>query len=211
MLNLVYFADPMCTWCYGFGPQLTLLIEQETGVHPVHLDLLTGGLRAFHEPVIDADSIGALLEEWQTVQEATGLPFNDTALRSAGFVYDTEPACRAVVAVRHIDAPLALDYFHAVQRAFYGDGLNVTREDVLMETAAACGIDDAAFLEAFRSDAVREATRNDFALVQKIGVTGFPTLCVNIDSTLHLLSRGYSRAEMLQAGLVQLGSGLAQE
>ena len=21
-LDLVYFADPMCSWCYGFGPEL---------------------------------------------------------------------------------------------------------------------------------------------------------------------------------------------
>ena len=26
--NLVYFADPMCSWCYGFSPVITALAER---------------------------------------------------------------------------------------------------------------------------------------------------------------------------------------
>ena len=30
-LQLVYFADPMCSWCYGFSPVITTLAERFEG------------------------------------------------------------------------------------------------------------------------------------------------------------------------------------
>jgi putative protein-disulfide isomerase len=204
MLKLVYFADPMCSWCYAFGPQLTELIAHETARQPVNLDLTMGGLRAYNTLVIDDASRAVLRDHWKHVNEATGLAFNDAALQAAGFVYDTEPSCRAVVAVRQIETAVALDYFHAVQRAFYADGRDTTQENVLAETALSCGIDDGRFLDAFRSEAIRDATRLDFKLTQQAGVAGFPTLCVETNQRLYLLNSGYARASLIEAGLARL-------
>ena len=29
---LVYFADPMCSWCYGFGPELDEFLGERPGL-----------------------------------------------------------------------------------------------------------------------------------------------------------------------------------
>ena len=42
--RLVYFADPMCSWCYGFSPVIGAIAERFEGRMP--LDLVMGGLRA---------------------------------------------------------------------------------------------------------------------------------------------------------------------
>src|SRR5438046_3726950 len=97
MLKLVNFADPMCSWCYGFGPQLTHVLTHETLAQPVTLDLVMGGLRAYNTVVMDEASKAVLRSHWLQVGERTGLAFDDAAMRAEGFVYDTEPACRAVV------------------------------------------------------------------------------------------------------------------
>ena len=39
-----------------------------------------------------------------------------------------EPACRAALAVRNLAPAATLGYFAAVQRAFYAEGRDVTRE-----------------------------------------------------------------------------------
>ncbi|MEO8135858.1 MAG: DsbA family protein, partial [Betaproteobacteria bacterium] len=108
MLNLVYFADPMCSWCYGFGPQLATLLERVSGRQPVNLELVMGGLRAYNTVVMDDTSKTVLLEHWTHVREASGLPFGDAAIHAHGFVYDTEPACRAVICARLLDGRVAL-------------------------------------------------------------------------------------------------------
>lgn len=46
-MRLIYVADPMCSWCYGFGPQLADLRARlaDTLGAPVPVTLVTGGLR----------------------------------------------------------------------------------------------------------------------------------------------------------------------
>ncbi len=41
-MHLLYIADPLCSWCYGFGPELSKLLARHPGAR---LDLVMGGLR----------------------------------------------------------------------------------------------------------------------------------------------------------------------
>ena len=42
--HLLYFADPMCSWCYGFSPVITELANHFAEQLP--LRIVVGGLRA---------------------------------------------------------------------------------------------------------------------------------------------------------------------
>ena len=44
-MQLVYVADPLCSWCYGFGPELTRLLER---IPQAKVDLVMGGLRPYN-------------------------------------------------------------------------------------------------------------------------------------------------------------------
>src|SRR4051812_16092040 len=117
-MKLIYVGDPMCSWCYGFGKELSTVLEAEPSLQ---LEIVVGGLRAGGTEVLDAAGKQFRLTHWARVEAASGLPFNRDALMAReGFVYDTEPICRAVVAARRLgpEAPL-LDVFRALQRAFY--------------------------------------------------------------------------------------------
>ena len=39
-MHLLYIADPLGSWCYGFGPELAKLIERHPGTR---LDLVMAG------------------------------------------------------------------------------------------------------------------------------------------------------------------------
>ena len=41
--HLVYFADPMCSWCWGFSPVIEAISEQFGTSLPIRL--IMGGLR----------------------------------------------------------------------------------------------------------------------------------------------------------------------
>ncbi|HTT10048.1 MAG TPA: DsbA family protein [Burkholderiaceae bacterium] len=198
---LVYIADPMCSWCYGFGPELDALCAHFPDV-PLHL--VTGGLRAYNTRVLDRALAQTLGHHWDEVHRQSGQPFSRALLEREDFVYDTEPACRALVAVRENAAPLALPMMFAVQRAFYAQGRDVTRAEVLADVyAAVCAdamdseFDPTAFSAAFASEATREATRNDFGLVQEWGIRGFPTLLAVQDERPHIVAPGYMKAPAL--------------
>jgi putative protein-disulfide isomerase len=154
-----------------------------------------------------------MLTHWRHVHEMTGLPFvfSGSPMQADGFIYDTEPACRAVVTARHLNASAALELLHAIQRACYAEGRDVTLPSVLAQIAGGCGLNEAAFTEAFHSLAMKEATRDDIALTQRVGVTGFPTLCVDAGDRLQLINAGYVKAEAIEGGLQRLAENADQE
>lgn len=172
--HLVYFADPMCSWCWGFEPVITGLIEHFGSRLPI--ELVIGGLRPGNtEPMSDAMKRD-IREHWELVERRTGQPFDYAFFERDGFVYDTEPADRAAVIMKLVNPRLALPYLKTVQRAFYAEGRDVTNKHVLADLAGEHGIDRSAFLDIFNSREARKATLTDFETAQASGVAGFPTV-----------------------------------
>lgn len=200
MTTLIYIADPMCSWCYGFGPELSTLMQ---GLPELPVEVVVGGLRAYNTQPMDEGLKTTLLSHWQTVAEKTGLPFKDDALTRDGFIYNTEPACRAVVAARKIAPAATLAVLQAIQHAFYAGGMDVTRTDVLAEIGASVltklgfTTDAAKFESLMKSEEIIMETHDDFALTQKWGVSGFPTLVLERDGRLDLVTSGYVEMPLL--------------
>lgn len=200
MTKLIYIADPMCSWCYGFGPELTSLRE---GVPELRFEVVLGGLRAYNKELMDEALRTTLLSHWEKVAETSGLPFSEEAMSHKDFIYDTEPACRAVVTARMLAPEVALDVFQAIQHGFYADGLDTTKSDVLAKISVAvfnkAGIDINAedFLATWSSEDAITTTNNDFLQTQRWGVTGFPTLVYERVGELYLVTSGFARTEVL--------------
>ena len=203
--SLVYVGDPMCSWCYGFGVPLQELLEQLPGVP---LAVVLGGLRAYNKEVMLTDLKNTLHHHWEEVTKRSGKPFGTGQFDREGYIYDTEPACRAVVTIRTFAAEHTLAMYHAVQHAFYAEGRDITQAAVLADVWQAVEnelIDSKilgharfsrdAFLEAFESDSIKTQTRNDFAMVQQWGIRGFPALIAVVNGEAQLVANGYMEAE----------------
>lgn len=187
--RFLYVADPMCSWCWGFAPVIEQIIAVYGDVAPMRL--VAGGLRVGTETPMDDRAKAYIREHWEHVHEATGQPFNFAFFERQGFVYDTGPACRAVVAARNLAPENWLLYFKAVQRAFYVENRDVTDADVLADVAAACALDRDDFAMVYASDEISESLAADFAGVQSMQIGGFPALLVQDDDGVAFLTVGY--------------------
>ncbi|MDV5860789.1 DsbA family protein [Pseudomonas mendocina] len=194
-IRLLYVMDPMCSWCWGFAPVVEALAEQAAAAG-VPLQIVVGGLRR-DQVAIDAAARVRYLGYWQAVNASTGQLFDFERGLPEGLVYDTEPACRALVTARLLDAASAWTLLKLVQQAFYTEGADVTQASVLVQLAEHAGIPRIEFAEAFDSQAMQEATAADFTWVQDLGIAGFPTLLAERDGQLALLTNGYQPLEVL--------------
>ena len=202
MRFLVYFADPLCSWCYGFGPELATFLAGQPGLR---CDVVMGGLRPYNKELMSDEMRAMLRGHWKHVHEESGLPFTETILARRDFVYDTEPACRAVITVRAMDAARALPMLKAVQSAFYAQGRDATQAGVLADIAQECGVDRNTFLASFESPAMSEETRRDFSTAKEMGVAGFPTLAAGYETKQFLLlANGFTRAAVLRDRLADV-------
>ena len=104
--------------------------------------------------------------------------------------------------------PLA--FLHQVQAASYAESHDVTDEQVLADIAAQSGLDREIFLQAFRSEEAKQETWRDYAISQRAGVTGFPTLVAgpNAEGVYGAVTRGYSPPEQV---LSEIGRASCRE
>jgi putative protein-disulfide isomerase len=185
---LWYFADPMCSWCWGFSPVIETL--RDAYRERMKIALVLGGLRPGETAPMTASRRADILHHWHDVHARTGQAFHFENALPQGFVYDTEPASRAVIAAGEIDPTLIFPLFKAIQTAFYTAGRDVTQPDILAELAVELGMDAAAFLRTFDSDAARAKTQAHFRQARQAGVRGFPALILQQDAQLHPVSNG---------------------
>ena len=134
---------------------------------------------------------------WGHVTEASGQPFDYGFFERDGFVYDTDPAARAVVLARREGPLMALDYLRSAQQAFYAQNRDITQPAVLAELAAELGLDPVAFEGGLFEEDVKQETWRDYAISRGAGVTGFPTLIAGPqpDGTYMAVTRGFQPAE----------------
>ncbi len=193
--RLTYIGDPMCSWCYGFAPEIARVRDAFAG--RIAVDVVTGGLRPHTREPMDERMRDFLRRHWHEVATRTGQPFDESQLARKGFVYDTEPACRAVVTARRLAPGRELGFFAAVQHAFYACGADMADPATYRHLAAAQGLDPDGFGKEFGSRAAAAATEDDFARTRALGVSGFPTLLVRAGDRHAVLCVGYARADDL--------------
>lgn len=206
-MKLIFAGDPMCSWCYGFVPELKALAERHSSLP---LRILVGGVRAGATDVLDETGKQFRLAHWARVEEQSGLAFNRAAfLAREGFIYNTEPVCRAVVAARLL-APQAnqLLVFEALQRAFYVGGRDTTDGAELAMIAVGAleqqgeTLSVSAFHLAWQDPATIAAAAAEFVHVRSLGISSFPQLMLEIDGRVIRLGQGYSKLNELEAALL---------
>lgn len=194
----------MCSWCYGFEPELQQL--RETWGSHAQFHLLVGGLRRETKPIGDRMR-SFLRSHWDEVKERTGRPFKYDIL-STDLIYDTEPACRATVAAgitgeSRLGGEVEFEYFRKAQQAFYYDNKNPQDIDTWVSTAIDTGLSADRFTAVFLDHATHERTRKQFAQAQQMGVTGFPSVLAECNDKRTYITLGYTTYSVLHKRLQQ--------
>lgn len=181
---LIYVADPMCSWCYAFGPELDRILD-ETGLP---LEMVAGGLFVGDQIWPLDDNLRAYLTNtWGRVHDLSGRPVSYDLVSWDTWTYDTEPANRALVSVREGEFGEAFEFFNRVQAAFYAHSKDVTRTEVLSKLAGRdLELDDPAIVQ---------KTRDDFARAKQLGAHGFPTLLLDTGDEQIIVAAGYVKAQ----------------
>lgn len=192
--KIIYFGDPLCSWCYGFGPEISKVIDHYKD--SMDFELVMGGLRPYGKEKMS--QLKDMLEHhWEEVYKRSGQPFQYEILKNEDFVYDTEPPSRAVLAVKKLDPKLEFPFYKRVQKGFYFDNKNTNELTSYLDWVNEFNLDREEFTRLFESDSLKEETRKSFAYSQQLGVRGFPTTVLQQGENLFLLANGYAESELI--------------
>lgn len=192
--KLIYFGDPMCSWCYGFSPEITKAVDSLS--QDIDFQLIMGGLRPYNTETMT--DLGDFLKgHWEEVGHRSGQPFSYDILKDTTFVYDTEPACRAVVLMRSLQPESEFSFFKKIQTSFYHKNKNTNLTATYAELATEFGLDKKEFAKQFESNEMKLKVKEDFLYSQQVGVRGFPTIVFQIEDQFYMIANGYVKAEQI--------------
>ena len=194
--KLLYFGDPMCSWCWGITPTLAALKAQYAGT--LEFELVMGGLRPGGGDPWTPAFKNMLRGHWNHVQEASGQPFNFGLFDKADFNYDTEPPARAVRIVRDLAPHKEFAFYEAVQRRFYVENEDPAELAFYQPICIELEISFDAFSLHFPTDTYKKLVREDFYKSQSLGIRGFPTVVLQTEEGMSLVAQGFATKEAME-------------
>jgi putative protein-disulfide isomerase len=207
--EILYFGDPMCSWCWGFAPVLNAIEKKFGDEAPV--SVIVGGLHAYDNFPMSKTYKANIRHHWEDVNKATGAIFDYKFFNRDGFVLDTEPACRAVVTARLMNKSILIPFYKSISRSFYSENKDTTDLKQFKSLAEEVGLDFVDFSKIYNQLKTKENTRNDFNFTKKIGVTGFPTVIIKEDEKMALLTAGYQSFQNIEPKIeAWLSNGLKE-
>ncbi|RNI24517.1 DsbA family protein [Rufibacter latericius] len=198
---LFYVTDPMCAWCYGFTPVIRRL--RALWFERLSVQVLVGGLNPYAQDPLTSPEKDRLAVNWHRAQGKSHLPFDYSFFLQKSTFYDTEPACRALLTVRHLRPGLSLEILRALHSAFFADGLDISNTHVLVEVLRPFGIPENLFLAVFETDEIYQQTQDEFDLVEQMGVNTLPSVYLDHTQGPRLISRGFCELPELEDRLIQ--------
>lgn len=189
----------MCSWCWGFTP--TIEAVQEEYRARMDVELVLGGLHPRETSPLTEVERQDIYHDWRQVHERSGQPIDFDHAMPPGFVCNSEPPSRAVLAAASLNDRLAFPMMKAIQSAFFAGGRDVTQTDTLIDLAAGLGLDREAFLQASTSASVRSKTRAQFVKTRQMGVRGLPALILQQGNDLHPICNSWQPLAKIRAAL----------
>lgn len=203
--EIMYCFDPLCGWCYGFSPVI-MKLEEQFG-DKINFNAYAGGMVTGERVAPIGETFSYIKNALQTVEQRTGVQFGDgfkELLEEGTYRYNSEPPSQALVLFKSVTQGSSIKLAHLLQEAIFYEGTSLNEAENLARIVEKAGLDAEAFMQLYKQPKYRDKTYEEIAFVQKLGVSGFPTLLYRQDRQLYALSRGYQAYEPLQEMISQI-------
>jgi len=193
MANLYYIHDPMCSWCYAFDRELKK-IESNLPTS-IHLVKIVGGLAPDSmDPMPDSLAI-TIQANWKKIEQTVPhIKFNFDFWEKNQAIRSTYPSCRAVLAAKNQSANFEDKMIAQIQWAYYQNAENPALDTVLIHCAKQIGLDKQLFISDYKSEEINNQLRVQLQFCRDLGISSYPSLCLEIDKKIWLLKIDYNNA-----------------
>ena len=200
-MQLVYFASPMCSWCWGFS---TVMQELEANYGKEKIRLVLTPFRVDTTEPMDDELRSYVLGQWHKVHETTGQVFNFRFAMPDDFIYNTTLVCLSIKAFTKQLAVQELEYMRVLQQAYYNENCDLTSEAVLLRITQKFDIDIELFKQDLFSEKVKLQLNKDFDLCRKLQVQSYPTLMLHQSDNYYIVAKGYASFEIVNQSIESL-------
>ena len=199
--TLILVSDPLCGWCYGFGPVMNRLYEAYKS--QMDFDVISGGM-------ITGSRIGPLShmrefikQAYRVVEQHTGVKFGpdftEKTLEEGKATYSSLEPSKALSIFRTFQPNKALEFSHEIQKLIYFEGIDPVDYEAYLPLFDRYGMQEKEILPLFSSKDIEQETVNEFGRAARWGINGFPACVMQLHSgKAFVLSSGYLPFEQME-------------
>lgn len=199
-IRLVYFHDPMCSWCWGFAPVWREL--QNVLPEKIKVELVVGGLAPDSDVLMPVELQQKLQGIWQRIEQVVpGTQFNFDFWTDCKPRRSTYLACRAVLAVKELVPEKEQHMISAIQQAYYLQAKNPSDLETLTQLAVSLGVEKQQFVGLIASPEIEQDLQQQIAHYIEAPVEGFPSLLLEKGSERISIKIDYNNVDNMLSQL----------
>ncbi|MCF6438751.1 DsbA family protein [Pseudoalteromonas luteoviolacea] len=207
-MRFVYVMDPMCAWCFGFGPELEAFLS---GHASARVEWVMGGLAPDNTEPMEQSLRDTIASYWHQIEQRTQVSFNHDYWHQNTPYRSTYQACRAVIVAQTMKENGAEAMSKAIQSAYYQQAANPSLDATLAACAVSIGLDEAQFLSSLNAQDTQAQLQQHLALTRQLQVGGFPALFyVTDENYAYALTLGYCQASELSERFTKIHQAASQ-
>jgi putative protein-disulfide isomerase len=208
-ITVIYCYDAYCTWCFGFSKVLQEITRKYKGY--LDVEVLSAGMILPEHPVPISKTAGHLLEISREVTALTGTTFgNDylwhlqNPLESDWFPNSEKPAI-ALCIFKEYHPHKQVEFSADLQYSLHVEGRDLCDDEAYRHLLPKYLIPDEEFYDKLHHEDYRNEAYQEFALVKRLKVTGYPSMLLQISpSKFQQLANGYTGFDVLSTRIDNL-------
>ncbi len=197
---IYYIYDALCGWCYGFSPVIQEFYRRNKDNYEFHV--LSGGMVTGEQEGPVGEVAGYIKTAYQDVEKATGIEFGkaflEETLEEGDAYFSSVPAALAMALFRTQRPEVVIPFSVRIQKAIYYDGLPPAELSTYGECVKDFKMDSELFMQRMTDSAVQNLVRQEFKVVARWGIKGFPSVVYKDGDHAYMISRGYSPLPVLE-------------
>ncbi len=192
-MKIIYVYDALCGWCYGFSPVITDFESKYSKT--LKFEVISGGMITGSKIGPIGDVAPYISWAYKEVENTTGVKFGkdflDKTLKDGEVIFTSIPTAIALSVFKELNQSNSLQFATKLQSAIYYNGIEPENFEEYGNIASKYGIDSASFVRKMREPRYSRLAEDDFKKTSALGVTGFPTILLEIDGVHHKIGNGY--------------------
>jgi len=204
--TIIYVYDALCGWCYGMSPVMQQLYE--THRQDYNFVVLSGGMIRGSNVRPISGMADYIRKASVRLEEITGVKqtkvYHEEILDKGTYITNSEPPAIALSILKEQFPEQQVPLAAAIQKLHFVEGKDLNEVEAYRPVVEQFGADAADFKKKFSDTAYAEKAREEFSLVEKWGISGFPAVVCEAGEKLYLVARGYQPYGQLTEALARV-------
>ncbi|HAD96272.1 MAG TPA: protein-disulfide isomerase [Cryomorphaceae bacterium] len=210
---IYYIYDALCGWCYGFSPVISEFFRKNRDNY--EFQVLSGGMVTGEQEGPVNEVAGYIRDAYRNVEQTTGIEFGkaflEGTLEEGTAYFSSVPAALAMALFRTQRPEEMIPFATRIQKAIYYDGLPPAEVSTFGECARDFNMDAELFQQRMTEPAVQNLVQQEFHVVARWGVRGFPSVVYKDGDQAFMISRGYSPLSELEQTFANVRAEIARK